>query len=48
MNIKHVLTGMFDLLAWIAKRRKNGKEAVIRVSEWTLSHEMIGSTQYGE
>lgn len=46
--IKRAPTWLFSMLAWMAKRKKNGKEAVIRFSKWTLSNEMVGSTKYGK
>lgn len=39
---------LFDVLAWINKRKKNGKEAVIRFSKWTLTHELVGETVVGD
>ena len=27
---------------------KNGKEAIIRFSKWTLTEEMVGDTVYGD
>ena len=39
---------LFDVLAWVNKQKKNGKEAIIRFSKWTLSEEMVGDTIVGE
>ncbi len=46
--IKRAPIWLFSLLAWMAKSKKNGKEAVIRFSKWTLSNEMVASTKYGK
>ena len=46
--IKKAPTWLFDILAFVNKCRKNGKEAIIRFSKFTLSQDMIGSTQYGD
>ncbi|MBR5669248.1 MAG: hypothetical protein IKX15_06510, partial [Spirochaetales bacterium] len=35
---------LFSLLARAAKKKKNGKEAVIRFSKWTLTHDLVGDT----
>jgi len=42
--IKRAPVFLFDLLANAAKRKKNGKEAVIRFSKWTLTHDLVGDT----
>ncbi len=46
--IKRAPAFLFDVLAFLSKLKKNGKEAVLRFSKWTLSEEMVGSTKYGE
>ncbi|MCF0238012.1 MAG: NAD(P)H-binding protein [Sphaerochaetaceae bacterium] len=46
--IKRAPVFLFSVLAWSAKRKKNGKEAIIRFSKWTLSNEMVGSTKTGD
>lgn len=46
--IKRAPVWLFTVLAWINHLKKNGKEAIIRFSKWTLTQEMVGSTQYGE
>lgn len=46
--IKHAPTFLFDILAFVSHCKKNGKEAVIRFSKWTLSEPMIGDTKAGE
>ena len=44
--IKKAPPFLFDVLAWVNKRKKNGKEAILRFSKWTLTEEMVGSTKY--
>ena len=46
--IKRAPSWLFDVLAFVNKLKKNGKEAVIRFSKWTLTEEMVGSTAYGD
>lgn len=46
--IKRVSPGIFDMLAWINKLKKNGKEAIIKFSKWTLTHDMVGDTVAGD
>ena len=46
--IKRAPVFLFDVLAWVNKRKKNGKEAIIRFSKWTLTHELVGKDVYGE
>lgn len=46
--IKRASPGIFDMLAWINKVKKNGKEAIIKFSKWTLSHDMVGDTIAGD
>ncbi len=46
--IKFAPTFLFSILAILAKMKKNGKEAIIRFSKWTLSNEMVGDTKYGK
>jgi len=46
--IKHAPAWLFDILANLPKNKKNGKQAIIRFSKWTLTEEMVGSTAYGE
>ncbi|MBR5336863.1 MAG: SDR family oxidoreductase [Lachnospiraceae bacterium] len=45
--IKHAPVWLFDVLAFVNKLKKNGREPVIRFSKFTLSHDMVGSTAYG-
>ncbi len=42
--IKRAPVFLFSLLARAAKKKKNGKEAVIRFSKWTLTHDLVGDT----
>ncbi len=46
--IKRAPAFLFDVLAFVNKLKKNGKEAILRFSKWTLTEEMVGSTVHGE
>ena len=46
--IKLAPAWLFDVLAFVNKLKKNGKEAILRFSKWTLTEEMVGSTTYGD
>ncbi|MEF2966980.1 SDR family oxidoreductase [Paenibacillus sp. M1] len=46
--IKRAPVFLFSVLAAMAKWKKNGKEAVIRFSKWTLSNEMVAEHRYGK
>lgn len=46
--IKRAPAFLFDVLAFVNKLKKNGKEAILRFSKWTLTEEMVGSTIYGD
>jgi uncharacterized protein YbjT (DUF2867 family) len=46
--IKRAPAVLFDILAFINKFKKNGKEAILRFSKWTLTEEMVGDTITGE
>lgn len=46
--IKRAPEFLFDVLAFINKLKKNGKEAILRFSKWTLTEEMVGNTVHGE
>ncbi|MBR3762252.1 MAG: NAD(P)H-binding protein [Lachnospiraceae bacterium] len=46
--IKRAPAFLFDVLAFINKFKKNGKEAILRFSKWTLTEEMVGDTITGE
>ena len=39
---------LFDVLAFVNKFKKNGKEAILKFSKWTLTEEMVGDTHVGE
>ena len=39
---------LFDVLAWVNRQKKNGKEAIIKFSKWTLTEEMVGDTIVGD
>lgn len=45
--IKRAPVFLFDVLAFVNKLKKNGKEAIIRFSKWTLTHELVGEDVYG-
>ena len=46
--IKRAPAVLFDVLAFINKFKKNGKEAILKFSKWTLTEEMVGDTHVGE
>lgn len=46
--IKRAPVFLFDVLALVNKWKKNGKEAIIRFSKWTLTHELVGRDTWGE
>lgn len=46
--IKRAPEFLFDVLAFVNKLKKNGKEAILRFSKWTLTEEMVGNTVHGE
>ena len=46
--IKRASPAIFDMLAWVNKLKKNGKEAIIKFSKWTLTHDMVGDTIAGD
>lgn len=46
--IKRAPAWLFDVLAFVNKLKKNGKEAILRFSKWTLTEEMVGSTVHGD
>lgn len=47
-QISYAPAWLFDVLAWVNKLRKNGKEAIIKFSKWTLTEEMVGDTIVGD
>lgn len=46
--IKRAPIFLFTVLAMFAKRKKSGKEAIIKFSKWTLSEEMVADHKYGK
>ena len=46
--IKRAPAFLFDVLAFVNKFKKNGKEAILRFSKWTLTEEMVGDTVTGD
>ena len=46
--IKRAPVFLFDVLAFVNKLKKNGKEAIIRFSKWTLTNELVGKDVYGD
>ena len=46
--IKRAPAMLFDVLAFVNKLKKNGKEAILRFSKWTLTEEMVGDTIWGD
>ncbi len=47
-NISRAPVWLFDVLAWVQKVRKTGKEGLIRFSKWTLSESMVADVHYGK
>ncbi|MBR1758691.1 MAG: SDR family oxidoreductase [Lachnospiraceae bacterium] len=47
-KISYAPSWLFDVLANLPKNKKNGKQAIIRFSKWTLTEEMVGDTKVGE
>lgn len=47
-NISRAPVWLFDVLAWVQKVKKTGREGVIRFSKWTLSESMVADIQYGK
>ena len=45
--IKRAPVFLFDILAFVNKCKKNGKEAIIRFSKWTLTNELVGKDVCG-
>lgn len=46
--IKHAPPFLFDVLAFVNKLKKNGKEAILRFSKWTLTESMVAEVQAGD
>ena len=47
-QISYAPVWLFDVLAFVNKRKKNGKEAIIKFSKWTLTNELVGDTIVGD
>ena len=45
--IKRAPPFLFDVLAFVNKLKKNGKEAILRFSKWTLTEPMVGDVHAG-
>jgi len=45
--IKHAPAFLFDVLAFVNRCKKNGKEAILRFSKWTLSEPMVADVHAG-
>lgn len=46
--IKRAPEWLFSVLAFINKFKKNGKEAIIRFSKWTLTNDLVGDNKFGK
>ncbi len=46
--IKFAPVFLFDVLAFVNKLKKNGKEAIIRFSKWTLTESMVAEVATGK
>ena len=46
--IKRAPEFLFSILAYVNKCKKNGKEAILRFSKWTLTNELVGEDKYGK
>lgn len=46
--IKRAPAFLFDMLAFISKLKKDGKDGVLKFGKWTMTEEMVGDTIYGE
>lgn len=46
--IKRAPAFLFDVLAFVNHFKKNGKEAILRFSKWTLTESMVAENQYGK
>ena len=45
--IKRAPAFLFDVLAFINKLKKTGKDGVLKFGKWTMTEEMVGDTVYG-
>ena len=46
--IKRAPAFLFDVLAFVNKMKKNGVDAILKFSKWTLTEEMVGDTIHGD
>lgn len=46
--IKRAPALLFDVLAFINKVKKTGKDGVLKFGKWTMTEEMVGDTVYGD
>lgn len=46
--IKRAPAWLFDVLESLPKNKKNGKQAILKFSKWTLTEEMVGDTKVGD
>ena len=46
--IKRAPAMLFDVLAFINKVKKTGKDGVLKFGKWTMTEEMVGDTVWGE
>ncbi len=46
--IKRAPEFLFGVLAFVNKLKKNGKEAILKFSKWTLTNDLVGDTVVGE
>ncbi len=46
--IKRAPAWLFDVLGSLPKNKKNGKQAILKFSKWTLTEEMVGNTKVGD
>lgn len=46
--IKRAPVALFSMLAFMNKMKKNGKEAIILFSKWTLTNDLVGDNKYGK
>ena len=46
--IKRAPVWLFDVLIFVNKLKKNGKDSIIKFSKHTLTKEMVGATKYGK
>ena len=46
--IKRAPALLFDVLAFVNKVKKTGKDGVLKFGKWTMTEEMVGDTVYGD